>query len=610
MCGIAGMVGFARNSVVSLENALRVIRHRGPDDEGIFSDSDVVLGMRRLAIVGVDSGKQPDISADQRVITVFNGEIYNFLALKRDLEKRGHKFHTEGDTEVITHLYLEYGIDFVKKLDGMFAIAIWDKSVKTLYLVRDRLGKKPLWYFQEKECFFFASELKSLIEFGLRKEIRFDLIKDTLTDGYSNAPLSPFRDAFQVEPATFISLRFGRKEIVKYWSPNILNYENLEDIEALSIFENLFLEAVQKRMYAERPIGVFLSGGVDSSLVAAYTAQIASKKIDTFSVGFSNTHFDESVYAREVSNVLGTNHHELIVEPDAVFLVETLSKILDQPFADSSIIPTVLLSRFARENCVVALGGDGGDEGFGGYSRYKYMQKVVQFGPLMPKSLLRRFLGLHLSDKHSRILRTLTAPNVSNAYENMQSLISEDVIQKLVSSKHSLKDESLFDHSKLEFEVNSVLRSMQLVDLKSYLPGDLLYKADMATMSAGLELRSPFLDYKLVEYGLSLPDKFKIRRGQTKWVVKQALKKYLPQDIVNRPKMGFGIPRANWLRGSFRDVSHDLLLSQRTRERGWFNTDEISKIVKRHEKGLDYNTTIWPLMVLELWARNWIDSNN
>jgi asparagine synthase (glutamine-hydrolysing) len=608
MCGILGVVGGLPKQKEVFEKALATMIHRGPDDEGIYLDSEIIVGMRRLSIIDIKNGAQPSYSPDRQIVTVFNGEIYNFEELRRSLEKLGHSFVTQGETEIITHLYMEYGKKFVVKLDGMFAIAIWDRSKRTLQLYRDRLGEKPLWFSEFKNGFFFSSEIKALLKLGLPKIIRKGLIQDTLNYGYSNSPYSPFESIFQLKPGNMLTYCDGNLEIETYWSPLSYDVTALSDAEALTVFDEIFRAAISKRMLSERPIGVFLSGGVDSSLVAAYAASLSPTRLNTFSVGFEDTKFDESPYARRISQILDTNHNELIVKPDPTTLIEDLASILDQPFADSSVIPTLLLSQFARENCVVALGGDGGDEVFGGYNRYRYLMQVSNFFPIIPKKLLRTLHRMNLSDKHSRIIRTLATSNLESAYNSMQTLIPGDLLSTIVNpefihSNFTNSSSQIWQTSKV-----SLLRKMQLTDLTSYLPGDLLYKADMATMAASLELRSPFLDHKLVEFGIELHDNIKFRESKSKWILKQALRNYLPSDLIDRPKQGFGIPRAEWLRGPFNEVARELLLGEKTRDRNWFKIKEIQRIVNFHESGKNRDSTLWPLMILELWARRWLDA--
>jgi asparagine synthase (glutamine-hydrolysing) len=608
MCGILGVVGGLPKQKEVFEKALATMIHRGPDDEGIYLDSEIIVGMRRLSIIDIKNGAQPSYSPDRQIVTVFNGEIYNFEELRRSLEKLGHSFVTQGETEIITHLYMEYGKKFVVKLDGMFAIAIWDRSKRTLQLYRDRLGEKPLWFSEFKNGFFFSSEIKALLKLGLPKIIRKGLIQDTLNYGYSNSPYSPFESIYQLKPGNMLTYCDGNLEIETYWSPLSYDVTAFSDAEALTVFDEIFRAAISKRMLSERPIGVFLSGGVDSSLVAAYAASLSPTRLNTFSVGFEDTKFDESPYARRISQILDTNHNELIVKPDPTTLIEDLASILDQPFADSSIIPTLLLSQFARENCVVALGGDGGDEVFGGYNRYRYLMQVSNFFPIIPKKLLRTLHRMNLSDKHSRIIRTLATSNLESAYNSMQTLIPGDLLSTIVNpefihSNFTNSSSQIWQTSKV-----SLLRKMQLTDLTSYLPGDLLYKADMATMAASLELRSPFLDHKLVEFGIELHDNIKFRESKSKWILKQALRNYLPSDLIDRPKQGFGIPRAEWLRGPFNEVARELLLGEKTRDRNWFKIKEIQRIVNFHESGKNRDSTLWPLMILELWARRWLDA--
>lgn len=607
MCGIVGVISNSRFPEANFHRALRSIKHRGPDDEGIFESEGVKLGMTRLSIIDIERGKQPSFSPDRKLVTLFNGEIYNFRELRINMETLGHSFSTQSESEVITHLFMEYGSNFVKKLNGMFAIAIWNESTRSLHLFRDRVGKKPLWFSTNKNNFCFASEIKAMLELGIPKNIRKGLIEDTLKYGYSNAPYSPFDNMFQLRPGSALTYHDGETEIEEYWSPLEQDVTEIHESQALEDFNFLFRDSVCKRMNSERPLGVFLSGGIDSSLVTAFASTLSPTKLETFSIGFSEREFDESRYASDVSKILGTNHHELIVRPNSNLVLEDLRDILDQPFADSSIIPTILLSRFAREYCVVALGGDGGDEVFGGYNRYRFLNQIHQLLHIIPNIAQKIFSRIDLPDKHQRVIRAVTSENLEQSYDSLMSLIPQSAIKKLINKDFYAENTKFSDSIIWNNTEFSLLKKMQLSDIRSYLPGDLLYKADIASMSASLELRSPFLDYRLIEFGLRLPDNMKIRNGKSKWLLKESLRSFLPDGLVDRPKMGFGIPRAAWLREPLNEVLREMLLSERTKGRGWFNVSEIRKIVEQHEKGANRDSFLWPLLILELWARKYLD---
>ena len=614
MCGIAGGVGTNSPNESSIARVLDSIEHRGPDERGTFLNEGVALGICRLAIIDVGTGQQPVSNEAGTIHLVFNGEIYNFKFLREGLALKGHKFRSQGDSEVIVHLYEEYGLDFVEMLNGMFAIAIWDSREKKLLLFRDRMGKKPLWYsLQSDGTLLFASEVKALIAAGVSTTLRTAAISEVLTFGYVNAPQSAFNEINQIPPASLGIWQSGRLTISKYWSPDFAHEKSVTYTDALEKGKELIKAAVERRLISERPLGSFLSGGYDSTVVTAYMTQLVPGKVRTFSIGFDDPRYDESKYARDVAKYLGTEHIEEKLSPDPALLLEQLSRTLDQPFADSSIVPTYMLAKFAREEVVVALGGDGGDELFGGYDRYIATPIMQRWNTAM--SLAAPF-GKRLSTRgeiSNRKIRRIFSqlqryPSLASRYRGVLSLGTDSELRSLLSLNFrstiaSNQFETDFDRKGARDDLSKMLRS----DLEWYLPGDLLVKADMATMANSLEVRSPLLDHEIVEWTAGLPSEFKIRGRQSKYLLKEIARSLVPAELIDRPKMGFAIPRADWLRGGLKIMTQDLLTDATARNRGWFDQMEVEKVLAHHMAGQDRDGLIWPMLMLELWARNWLD---
>lgn len=614
MCGIAGGVGANAPKKDSFGKVLDSLDHRGPDERGTFFDSGVALGICRLAIIDVGTGQQPVSNEAKTIHMVFNGEIYNYKSLREVLLSKGHKFRSNGDSEVIVHLYEEYGLDFVQKLNGMFAIAIWDQRTETLLLVRDRMGKKPLWYsLQPDGTLLFASEVKALIAAGAKSTLRSEAISEVLSFGYVNAPRSAFNEISQIPPASMGTWRNGSMATSKYWSPDFFNEKEVSFEDAIERTKELIKEAVERRLISERPLGSFLSGGYDSTVVTAYMTQLVPGKVRTFSIGFDDPRYDESKYAREVANYLGTEHVEEKLSPDPALLLQQLSRSLDQPFADSSIIPTFMLAKFARQEVVVALGGDGGDEVFGGYDRYLATPMMQRWNTIMAiASPLGKSLSAHEGISNRKLRRIFSQiqpyPSLASRYRGVVSLASDSELTSLVSPDfRSAQAHNEFERDFARDGAKDDLSRMLRSDLEWYLPGDLLVKADMATMANSLEVRSPLLDHEIVEWTSSLSSSFKIKGRQTKYLLKEIARSLLPAELIDRPKMGFAIPRADWLRTGLKPMTYDLLTDSTARNRGWFVQTEVEKAISQHMSGQDRDSIIWPMLMLELWARNWLD---
>lgn len=613
MCGITGGIGASAPNKQLLDAQLKSLDHRGPDDSGTYVNGGIGLGMGRLAIVEIAAGKQPASDATEQINMVFNGEIYNYRELRQELEQSGIHCRTSSESEVIINLYLKFGLNFISKLNGMFAIAIHDARDKSLHLIRDRMGKKPLWISQLNDgTLLFASEVRALMLARPDRTLRTDMVAEVMQYGYINAPHSAFNEITQLRPASVLSWKDGKTSIAKYWEPDFDTKVQIPYEEALEITKKLIKESVSRRLVSERPLGSFLSGGYDSTIVTAYMAKLMSEKVQTYSIGFHSAQFNEAHHAKQVANYLGTNHHEEILSPDPALVVERISHVLDQPFADSSVVPTYLLAKFARENLIVALGGDGGDEVFGGYDRYLATPLMQKMNPFL--DLARA--GLNFSSNQSfgntrkiNRIKSQLLPKASLAarYSSILSLTQQNELSAILNPNiQTSSAEVAFINQFSAGNISSIDRMIRS-DFASYLPGDLLVKVDIATMANSLELRSPMLDVNVVEWGVSLPRKYKIRGFETKHILKDVARSLVPANLIDRPKMGFGIPRAEWLRTGMNEMVKDTLTDMTAAQRGWFNISEVKKVIDSHMAGEDKDSIIWPMLMLELWARTWLD---
>ena len=613
MCGITGGIGLSSPNHLLLDTQLNTIKHRGPDGSGTFISKGIGIGMCRLAIVEIASGKQPASDSAGKIQVVWNGEIYNYRELRSELQSRGTIFRDSSESEVLINLYLEFGLDFINKLNGMFAIAIYDSRDYSLHLIRDRMGKKPLWISQLNDgTLFFASEVRALMLARPDRTLRTEMISEVMQYGYINSPNSSFNEIKQIPPASVTSWRNGITSTKKYWAPNFNKQVKIPYDQALETTKELIKEAVSRRLISERSLGSFLSGGYDSTIVTAYMVSLMKEKVQTYSIGFHSSQFNEAHYAKQVASFLQTDHHEEILSPDPTIIVEKISNILDQPFADSSIVPTYLLAKFARENLVVALGGDGGDEVFGGYDRYLAAPVMQKLNPFL--GIIRA--GLNLVGKQSigntrkinRVGSQLSyKASLAARYSSILSLTQPHELSTILNpSMYSNSAEAEFINRFTEGELSSFNRMIRS-DLGAYLPCDLLVKADIATMSNSLELRSPFLDVNVVEWGISLMYRNKIKGFETKHILKDVARSLVPTKLIDRPKMGFGIPRAEWMRTAMKEMVTDTLTDLTATQRGWFNSIEVNKLIQAHMSGEDKDNILWPMLMLELWARTWLD---
>ena len=613
MCGITGGIGLRAPDHSLLSAQLDSIEHRGPDDRGTFIDRGVGIGMCRLAIVEIAVGVQPASDISRKVKIVWNGEIYNYRELRTELANHGVVCRDSSESEVIINLYLEFGLDFINKLNGMFAIAIYDSRDNSLHLIRDRMGKKPLWVSQlSNGTLFFESEVRALMLARPDRTLRTEMISEVMQYGFINSPNSAFNEIEQVPPASVLSWKDGNVTTKTYWTMDLNRKIDLTYTEALERTKELIKAAVARRLISERPLGSFLSGGYDSTVVTAYMSELMNEKVQTFSIGFESQKYNEANYAKRVAGYLKTDHHEEILKPDPSLILEKISHVLDQPFADSSVVPTYLLANFARKNLIVALGGDGGDEVFGGYDRYLATPVLQRLNPVL--GLAR--VGLNLIEKqpfgNSRKIRRLNSQlspksSLAHRYSSIQSLAQPTDLVSLVNPNLQSNQVHLLYLKDFNAGDLSPLDRMTRADMRWYLPGDLLVKVDIATMASSLEMRSPLLDVNVVEWGLSLPERYKVKNFETKHILKDVARSLVPASLIDRPKMGFGIPRAEWLRTDLKEMLIDTLTDSTATQRAWFQTQEVKKLIDIHLAGEDMDHLLWPVLMLELWARTWLD---
>lgn len=626
MCGICGEYNFlhrrAEKSVI--QSMLEVLHHRGPDDEGIYIADSIGLGHKRLSIIDLDTGKQPISNEEGNLQIIFNGEIYNFTELKDSLKKRGHVFKTKTDTEVIIHLFEDYGVKSVEKLQGMFAFALWDEKEKKLFLARDRIGKKPLYYTVTSDACIFASEIKALLKHpGVGRDINISSIDTFLTYQYIPAPLTIFKNIFSLPPGHTMMVNQDKKICIsRYWEIDFSKKLSLSMQEAEEAVLNTLKKAVRKRMISDVPLGAFLSGGIDSSAVVALMSEISERKVKTFSIGFEEEPFSELEYARIIAHRYNTEHHEFIVKPDAVEILPKLVWHYDQPYADSSALPSYYLARETRKYVTVALNGDGGDENFAGYLRHRANIIASTLSHMVPKGAWHVLdSAIPLASKQKSFLRYfkrfVQAAGEPPARRNLlwHCLFRDELKRELYTGdmKNELKDtdsysfmEDIYNQSKS----NNLLDSILYTDINAYLPYDLLVKMDIATMAHSLEVRSPFLDHELMELSAGLPSKFKMHLFNGKYVLKKCIERYVPSQILKRRKMGFGVPLEQWFRRKkLNSFLKDTVLSTRSIERGYFNKKFIETLITEHEeKKVDHGYRLWALLVFEIWHRVFMDS--
>ena len=654
MCGIVGWSQLNTKAVCGetdkqvLRSMCAKIVHRGPDSEGVFIADEVALGMRRLSIIDLVKGGQPIFSESGSVVVVVNGEIYNFQELRRQLKQRGHIFKTDADVEILPHLYEEYGEQMLTKLNGMFAFALWDSARKKLFLARDRFGEKPLYYAVFGGKLLFASEIKSLLAHP-SVETRLDLcaMRQYLAYDYVPAPVSIYEGIFKLPAAHSLTLENGNMRLERYWDLSFRKRKPAPSVdEAAEHLRELLADATRSRMVSDVPLGVFLSGGVDSSSIAAFAQQFSNTPVKTFSIGFEDASFNESHYARQTSQHLGTQHHEVVLSGDTTAdLLSEIGSWLDEPMADASILPTFLLSRFVRSEVTVALGGDGGDEIFGGYPWY-YAHKIAERYEKLPlflrKSLCERIIkNLPIGTKNmafgfiaKRFIRSMAFQDVIERHQSFMGSFTSYDQNSLLTDEFRPQNSDIFDDARKWLQVwddenldsstsaiatDHIVERMQFLDMKFFLAEGILAKLDRASMAVSLEVRSPFLDPRIAELSASLPRDYKLncrtpkfafgRSG--KFVLKKAMAPILPRKIIQRKKQGFNVPIAAWLRTILNPLLRELLAFERIRKQRMFNPAYVSRLLREHETvRADHSKTLWTLLVFQIWLENFLPNGH
>ena len=635
MCGVGGFL-VVRTAATRKELEARLwgmvarLRHRGPDDEGVWTDCRAGLAHARLSIIDLSpAGHQPMASADGSAWITYNGEVYNFAEIRQELEALGYRFRSRSDSEVIVNGWQAWGPKIFSRLRGMFALAIWDRRSQRLILARDRLGKKPLYYAATATAFLFGSEIKAVLAWpGLSRTADLSAIDSYLTFGYVPAPQTAFDGIRKLPAAHYLVLEalpdgsLGGPELVRYWRlpgpRGVRHHRSVAELRRELVAQ--LEEAVRLRLISDVPLGAFLSGGVDSSAVVATMARVGGGRTKTFSIGFSTTEYDETRYARMVAERYATDHEELVVEPDAVAILPQLIWHYGEPFADPSAIPTYYVSEMARRKVTVALNGDGGDECFLGYNRYKAMHYLSRLDgmprwsraglgrslALAPPALQRRY-------KIPRIRALLQAPDQPPSRRYGFTIVYFTDTDKAAGYGDAMQTHlagAALDLLEPYFaEADSLVSGANCADIHTYLPDDLMVKVDVASMAHGLEARSPLLDHVFMEWAAELPEQLNMAHGRTKALFKSAMEPYLPNELLYRPKMGFGCPVDHWFRSELKEFAHETLLSQSARERGLFRPAYVRRLLEEHcAFTQDHHTRLWALLMLELWFQMWIDA--
>ncbi|HET7207526.1 MAG TPA: asparagine synthase (glutamine-hydrolyzing) [Terriglobales bacterium] len=625
MCGIAGVVGTKEDRWIDQDVVHRMceaIVHRGPDDEGLLVKAGTGLGMRRLSIIDLSGGHQPVFNEDRSVWIVFNGEIYNFPEIRKELESRGHRFYTHTDTEVIVHLYEDMGSECVQKLRGMFAFALFDEKRRKTLIARDRLGKKPLHYAFSKGRLFFGSEIKSILAVApeLSEQIDNEALLQYFYFGYIPDSLTAFKQIHKLPAGHLLEFENGSLRVRKYWDlPAYGTHSPRSEEECLEELEWRLAEAVRIRLISDVPLGALLSGGTDSSTVVALMARASSQPVKTFSIGFKNNDFNEADYARIVANRFATDHHELVLDPDVVGAVERLTQSIEEPFGDSSMLPTYFVSCLARKYVTVALAGDGGDELFAGYDRYAIHSRREKFNklPAWARSVYRTQIYPRLPrGTRGRKFAYNVSLNARERYADMVSFLpgfERDIPLLSAEFRHTLAEAGnpydvlfrYFDHA----PAKDALSRIMYVDTKTYLVEDILTKVDRMSMATSLEVRAPILDHIFVEWVTALAPEWKLRGNSQKYILRKLAERVgVPREVLYRPKQGFAIPLVHWMRNELKELILSTLLDSRTVQRGYFNRAGVEQLLDEHFQGRRNNSEgIWRLLMFELWHRNFLE---
>lgn len=617
MCGIAGCIdgrlGFDEATDL-IDRMCKIIRHRGPDDQGIWVGEGVALGMRRLAIIDLAGGHQPIFNEDKSVLVVLNGEIYNYQELREQLQGYGHRFETTSDTEVIVHAYEQYGDECVQHLRGMFVFAIWDRKRRRLLAARDRFGKKPFNYYWDGRRLLFGSEIKSLLEANIPRAINHQALDEYITYLCVPAPNTLFEGVMKLPAAHTLVYEDGQIRTQCYWELSFQPTCQDDEATAIERTRDLLEEAVRIRLMSEVPLGAFLSGGVDSSVVVGLMSRVMSQPVKTFSIGFEEDDFSELTYARQVARHFGTDHAEFMVRPDLISVLPQLVWAYDEPFADASMLPTYYVSKLAREHVTVVLTGDGGDEIFGGYTRYEREMAIERIPPairsllgygsmLMPEGMRgKKRFGLMRQELAARYALSFT-PFTKHSRSTMYT---RDYWSRLNDHNPYRRLTSHFQHS----EQLDIVTQLQYADVRLYLADDILVKVDKASMFNSLETRAPLLDQHLAEYVTSLPASIVTRNGVLKSLLKKVAADILPAEILSRPKQGFGVPIKHWFRGELTSYAREMLDTSRAHERGIFEPEFIRHLLQSHAstKLVNHSDAIWALLCLELWFQTYMDA--
>ena len=632
MCGITGIFdtrGQRALDPACLHRMNEALHHRGPDEGSVHLEPGLGMGHRRLSIIDVATGQQPLFNEDGSVVVVFNGEIYNYQSLIPELKALGHQFRTRSDTEVIVHAWEAWGAECVKRFRGMFAFALWDRKQQTLFMARDRLGVKPMYYgLLDDGQMLFGSELKALLAHGgLKREIDPQALEEYFSLGYVAEPRTVFRQALKLEPGHSLLWKRGQPlpRPQRYWDVRFTLDHKIGLEEACEELQRRLKESVQLRMISEVPLGAFLSGGVDSSAVVATMAGLSAEPVKTCAIAFDDPAFNESQFARMVAERYHTDHHEHLVQSDDFSLIDRLARLYDEPYADSSALPTYRVCQLARQHVTVALSGDGGDESFGGYRRYRLHLMEERMRAALPEGLRRPLFGLlgrlyPKADWAPRMFRAKTtfegmARSSVEAYFHSVSILRGPMREQLYSTR--LKSElggynalQLFERHAAQAGTDDPLALIQYLDLKTYLVGDINTKVDRASMAHSLEVREPLMDHELVEWLACLPSDLKIRGNEGKFLFKKAMEPALPNDVLYRPKMGFAVPLARWFRGPLKQRVKDVVLGQRLADTGYFNRGYLEHLVEAHQNGSrDYSAPLWTLMMFEGFLRQVMDGD-
>ena len=637
MCGITGWLNLDNKSNHEAEAVLHsmceTIVHRGPDSEGLWIDDQAALGMRRLSIIDLKTGDQPVFNCDRSVIVMMNGELYNYREVRADLEKLGHKFTTNSDTEILPHLYEEYGEALVDHVNGMYAFSLWDTRKKKLIIARDRFGEKPLYYGVFDGKLIWASEPKALLAHpSVKPELDLNALRHYVSFDYVPAPMSIYKGVSKLPAAHMLVVENSEVRTRRYWDlswttnfslshgPNGAGTTNLSLSSVAGDLRDLLSDAVRMRLVSDVPLGILLSGGIDSSTVAAFATQHATERVKTFSIGFEEDSFDESKYARRVAKHLNTEHYEdKLSATTAGDLISEIGNWLDEPMSDGSLIPTFLLARFVRKYVTVALGGDGGDELFAGYpmyyahgvaAKYHAIPSFIRSGLIEPivNALPVSTNNMSFDYKAKRFIRGARLDDVARHHswfgsfstDQHDKLFTRDVLEKTDADIYAgVRDLVGASHAK------NVIERMQYADINFYLAEDILTKVDRAAMAVSLETRAPFLDPRVGQFAASIPVDYKLRGKSGKVILKEAMKDLLPHEILHRPKKGFGIPIAEWLKGRLNSLMHDLLASDRLTSQGLFDAEYVQRLIREHETGAaSHHKELWTLLVFQLWVDN------